>query len=78
MTGTIGVVGDDYRPIGNDEVLAFTASLYPDPNAGRCEHEDWDRTVCDWVRCGNAATLTRYDGIQQVRVCGEDAVYYDE
>lgn len=43
---------------------------------GRCEHEDWDRTICDWVRCPNPATVQRLAD-KPIATCAECAPYYD-
>ena len=41
-----------------------------------CEHEDWDRTIAEWVRCPSPASVTVTDGRRELRVCAEDASLY--
>jgi hypothetical protein len=41
-----------------------------------CEHEDWDRSICDWVRCEGTASWIAFTNSGIIRVCDDDVVYY--
>ena len=43
----------------------------------QCEHEDWNRLICDWERCRGTATWLVSDGDRTLKVCDEDRIYYE-
>ena len=50
---------------------------YRPMTANQCEHEDWDRSIADWVRCENeAATVVGTPLGRILAVCAEDAELY--
>jgi len=65
-----------YRIIQNVEMLGIVANMLPDERA-RCEHEDWNRLICDWERCSGTPTTTVWDGYQTLMVCDEDVYLYE-
>jgi hypothetical protein len=48
----------------------------PAPVPPQCQHDDWDRSVAEWVRCTENATTKVNDFGRVLWVCDEDARLY--